>query len=206
MRGGDHMLHFGFSYIGALYLLMLFTPNLLWCRRKPTGYEACAEKERRALQLLERIGEVLVCTCVLVFSDFNLRRTRWSVWLAASFALMLLYELYWVRYFRSKRTMQDFYSSFAGVPVAGATLPVCAFFLLGIYGCNAFLLISTFLLGVGHIGIHLGHWRELGGARKKRTLPVRIVMWTVAVLLAILACAAVFAVSRRNLQFILQQK
>ena len=58
--------------------------------------------------------------------------------------------------------MYDFYSSLLGVPVAGASLPVAAFFLLGIYGKNLFLLISVIVLGIGHIGIHLGHRREIG--------------------------------------------
>ena len=70
---------------------------------------------------------------------------------------MLLYEIYWGRYFKSKKTMKDFYSSLLGVPVAGATLPVLAFLLLGVYGKNIFLIISTIILGIGHIGIHLNH-------------------------------------------------
>jgi hypothetical protein len=67
---------------------------------------------------------------------------------------MVLYEIYWVRYFRSEKTMGDFYSSLLGVPVAGATLPVAAFFLLAIYGRNIFLVLAVMILGVGHIGIH----------------------------------------------------
>ncbi len=50
--------------------------------------------------------------------------------------------------------MGDFYSSLLGVPVAGATLPVAAFFLLAIYGRNIFLVLAGMILGVGHIGIH----------------------------------------------------
>ena len=53
--------------------------------------------------------------------------------------------------------MKDMYSSLLGIPVAGATLPVLAFLLLGIYGKNVFLIIATIILGVGHIGIHLNH-------------------------------------------------
>lgn len=52
---------------------------------------------------------------------------------------MVLYEIYWIRYFRSEKTMRDFYSSLLGVPVAGATLPVAAFMLLAIYGKNVVL-------------------------------------------------------------------
>ena len=74
---------------------------------------------------------------------------------------MLLYEIYWIRYFRSAKTMQDFYSSLFGVPVAGATLPVVGFFLLALYGKNLFLLLSTIVLGIGHIGIHWMHREEI---------------------------------------------
>lgn len=74
---------------------------------------------------------------------------------------MILYEIYWIRYFRSKKTMQDFYTSLLGVPVAGATMPVLAFLLLGIYGRNPFLILAVIILGIGHIGIHLNHKREI---------------------------------------------
>ena len=30
--------HFGFSYVGVLYLLMLFLPNIIWIKNKPQGY------------------------------------------------------------------------------------------------------------------------------------------------------------------------
>jgi len=74
---------------------------------------------------------------------------------------MLMYEGWWIRYFRSKKTLADFYSSFCGVPVAGATLPVVAFFLLGMYGRVPWLMLSVVILGIGHIGIHLQHRGEI---------------------------------------------
>ena len=115
--------HFGFSYIGVLYLLMLFIPNLIWTRRQPEGYDF--RHEHKLLVWCERVGQVGVSCCALIFTDFNLRPlTPWSLWLALSFGLMLLYEGYWVRYFRSGQKLKDFYSSFCGVPLAGATLPV----------------------------------------------------------------------------------
>ena len=43
---------------------------------------------------------------------------------------------YWVRYFRSGKKLKDYYSSFCGVPLAGATLPVVSFLLLGLYGLS----------------------------------------------------------------------
>ncbi len=152
--------HFGFSYIGLLFLLLLFIPNMLWTKKKPQGYTS--EKESRLLLFFERTGEVLTCCCSLIFSDLNLRRwTVWSWWLIAAAVLMVLYELWWVRYFLSERKLRDFYSSFLGIPLAGATLPVIAFFLLGIYGRVIWLMISAVILGIGHIGIHIQHRWEM---------------------------------------------
>ncbi len=62
--------------------------------------------------------------------------------------------------------MTHFYSSLAGIPVAGATLPVAAFLLLGIYGRNPLMIVSTVILGIGHIGIHLAHAREIRDDRQ----------------------------------------
>jgi len=42
-------------------------------------------------------------------------------------------------------------------------LPVAAFFPLGVYGKVVWLLISMMVLGIGHIGIHLQHHREMDG-------------------------------------------
>ena len=74
---------------------------------------------------------------------------------------MILYEIYWIKYFKSKKTMQDFYSSLLGIPVAGASLPVIAFLLLAVYGKSIPLLIAVVILGIGHIGIHINHKKEL---------------------------------------------
>ena len=152
--------YFGFSYIGLLYLLMLFLPNLFWARHKPQGYSSAGENKR--LVFCERMGEICVCAVALLFSDFNLKSWSWrSIFLILSFLLMALYEAWWIGYFRSKKTLKDFYRSFLGIPVAGATLPVLAFFLLGIYGENIWMLLSSLLLGIGHIGIHLQHRASL---------------------------------------------
>ncbi len=151
-------MHFGFSYIGLLWLLMLLIPNLLWTKNKPQNYDRFAKNENRVLLTLERIGEVLVTCLAPIFSDFNPHGWEpWIGWLFASALCMALYEVFWIRYFRSAHKMRDFYSSLLGVPVAGATYPVIAFLLLAVYGRNPLLLIATIVLGIGHIGIHLGH-------------------------------------------------
>ena len=159
--------HLGFSYIGLIFLLMLFVPNIIWTRKKPQGYTP--ENENKMLLFLERIGQALTTICTLFFDDFNLHGwSKWSWWLIAAFMLMTMYELWWVRYFRSEQKLSDFYSSFLSVPLAGSTLPVISFFLLGIYGRIIWLLIATTILGIGHIGIHVQHSKELNISMSKR--------------------------------------
>lgn len=160
--------HIGFSYVGFIFLLLLMIPNLIWTRNMPQGYTA--ENENKILSFFERAGEILTSGCALVFSDFNFHEwSSWSWWLAAAVVLMLLYELWWARYFCSARKLTDFYSSFLGIPVAGATLPVAAFFLLGIYGRVIWMMIAAAILGIGHIGIHLQHDREAAAGNEQKT-------------------------------------
>lgn len=152
--------HFGFSYIGLIFLIMLTVPNLIWTKNQPTGYDF--HNENKVLLAFERVGQVCVTCTALMFSDFNIHGwTAWSFWLVAAVVLMILYEFSWVRYFKSSKTLSDFYSSFLGVPVAGATLPVIAFLFLGIYGRVIWLIISVVVLGIGHIGIHIQHLKEI---------------------------------------------
>ncbi len=152
------MFTFGFSYVGAIYLVMLFIPNIMWVKNKPKGYDA--SDENKILSFLEKLGEILCTCCALIFSDFNLHATKWIIWLVLSFLLMIIYEIYWFRYFKSDKTLEDFYKPIFGIRVPGASLPVMAFFILGIYGINIFMIISSVILGIGHIGIHVGHYKK----------------------------------------------
>lgn len=137
-------------------------PNIIWSKNKPKEYDKYVKNENRFLLLLERIGELSVTCFSLIFCDFNINKiSAWAVILLLAFILMLLYEVYWIRYFRSDRTMRDMYRSLLGIPVAGAVLPVAAFLLLGIYGKNIFLILATLVLGIGHIGIHMNHKKEM---------------------------------------------
>ena len=63
--------HFGFSYIGLIYLLLLFIPNTIWARHKPKGYDPSGEN--RVLLIFERVGQVLCTVTILFFSDYNPR-------------------------------------------------------------------------------------------------------------------------------------
>lgn len=195
------MFHFGFSYVGLIYLLMLFIPNIIWAKHKPKDYEQYVQKENKVLQIMEKIGEALVCCCILAFSDFNIRLdSLWAIWLLISFALMLLYEVYWVRYFRSEKNMSDFYRSICGIPVAGATLPVCAIYVLGIYGSNVFLLLSVLILGIGHIGIHIQHRNQII-QKPKSKLPIQILKWAGRIFSILLISISVLIIGCRNANY-----
>ena len=155
-------MNFGFSYVGLIFIIMLMLPNIIWAKHKPKDYDKHVKKESKTLLLFERIGEVGNTCFALIFTDFNINTiSNWSIVLLSAFLIMVLYEIYWIRYFRSNKTMKDMYSSILGIPVAGATLPVCAFLLLGVYGKNIPLIISSIVLGIGHIGIHLNHKKEV---------------------------------------------
>lgn len=152
--------NFGFSYVGFVFMLMLIVPNLIWAKHQPQEFEF--KDENKVLLVFERVGQVGVTGAALVFSDFNIQGwSVWSFWLIAAFLIMILYECWWIRYFKSNRTWKDFYSNFYGIPVAGATLPVVAFFFLGLYGRVIWLIVSIIIFGIGHIGIHLQHRREM---------------------------------------------
>lgn len=149
--------HLGFSYIGLIFLLMLFIPNGIWTKKQPEGYAELAKNENKILLTFERTGQVSVTACALIFSDYNPSEfSAWSAWLIAAFALMLLYETAWIRYFL-KPSLKNFYGRFLFIPIPLASLPVFAFLLLGIYGKVIWLIISAVVIGIGHIGIHLQH-------------------------------------------------
>ena len=155
-------MHFGFSYIGLIFLIMLFVPNFFWTKNKPLDYDRYSKNENKLLLTLERIGEVSVSCLLLIFGDFNIQSLSLQlIWLIIAFVLMILYEIFWIRYFRSDHTLNDFYSSILGIPVAGATLPVIAVLLIAVYGKNPPLFFAGIIRGSGHIGIHLQHRKEI---------------------------------------------
>ena len=148
---------FGFSLVGLVLLVMLFVPNILWSKYPPKDYDKYSKNENRILLAFERIGEVLV----VILSLFCGVGFSFDIILIITFIFMALYEMYWIRYFTSPRTMHDMYGSFYGIPLPGATLPVISFLLLGLYSDNIFLIVSSIILGIGHIGIHWGHQQEI---------------------------------------------
>ena len=153
---------FGFSYIGLIMLLMLFIPNFIWTKHQPKDYDKYVQNENKVLLAFERIGQVVVTTSALIFSNFNPK--GWNLWclvLILALLNLVVYDLAWVRYFKSEKTLKDFYRGFLGMPLALATYPVVAFFLIGIYGGNIIMVIGAVILGIGHIGIHKQHEKEV---------------------------------------------
>ena len=194
----------GFSYIGLIWLVMLFVPNFIWMKNKPKDYEEHAKKENKVLLAFERVGQFIVTPAALIFSNFNIHKfTFWSVVLLISFICMVIYEIFWIRYFRSEKTMKDFYRNMFGIAVPGASLPVVAFFLLGIYGGNIIMILGSVILGIGHIGIHLQHRKEVWGKKPKKKLPVRIILGilkaVVILLLVVVFGFFIYAITGRNI-------
>ena len=64
-------MHFGFSYVGLIFLTLLMVPNLIWTKNQPKDYKIYAANENKILLAFERVGEVLVSCLVLIFSDFT---------------------------------------------------------------------------------------------------------------------------------------
>lgn len=48
MRWFGVKMQLGFSVVGMAFLALLFIPNVLWARKRPSGYEELARHERGA--------------------------------------------------------------------------------------------------------------------------------------------------------------
>lgn len=194
-------MNFGFSYIGLIFIAMLLIPNIIWTKHKPEGYDEFSKNENKILLIFERMGEALVMTLILIFRDCNIRlHSLWIGWLILTFVLMLLYEMYWIGYFKSEKKMSDMYSSYAGFPVAGASLPVFAVLSLGIYASNIFIIISSIILGIGHIGIHLDHRKEAVGD-EKRGRKGRVIKAILLIPVCIIVLLIIGIIAIRNYNF-----
>ena len=143
------------SIVGIVYLFMLFIPNMIWAKNIPENYDS--SHENKILLMCERLGEVLVCC----FGVIMFETMHWNLFVLVSFVVMLMYEGYWMQYFKSEKKLSDFYCSYLNIPLAGATLPVIAFFILGLSQGHWILVFSTIILGIGHIGIHREHFLEI---------------------------------------------
>ena len=154
-------MQFGLSIVGIVFLAMLFMPNIKWAKNQPLGYEELSRHENKILLVFERIGQVLATTSAVIFVCPRGLSFPWLLWLIAALLLMLLYEVAWARYFKGGEKLDGMYQPLGPIPVPIATLPVAALALLGIWYQSPIAVIAAIILGIGHIGIHLGHLREL---------------------------------------------
>ena len=154
-------MQFGFSVVGVVFLAMLFVPNIRWAKNQPAGYEELSRRENKTLLVLERVGQVLATTSAVIFVCPQGFSFPWLLWLIVAFLLMVLYEISWIRYFKNGEKLDGMYQPLGPIPVPIATLPVAALVLLGIWYQSPIAVIAAAILGIGHIGIHLGHLREL---------------------------------------------
>lgn len=154
-------MQFGFSIVGVAFLAMLFVPNIKWAKNQPLGYEEIAKRENKLLLMFERVGQVLTTCSAVVFVCPRGFSFPWLLWLLAALLLMALYEVAWIRYFRGGEELDGMYQPLGPIPVPIASLPVAAFVLLGVWYQSPVAVIAAVILGIGHIGIHLGHLREL---------------------------------------------
>ena len=152
----------GFSPISLLFLAMLFVPNIMWARHLPEGYAEISKNKSRVLLALERVGEVATSCCAVIFVCPQGLSFPWVLWLCAAFLLMVLYEIAWARYFADSGKLVDMYAPLGPISIPLASLPVVAFLLLGMWYASPIAVAAAIVLGVGHIGIHLKHVRELG--------------------------------------------
>ena len=51
--------HFGFSYIGLIFMIMLMVPNIICAKNQPQGYTAENENKVLAFFLLGIYGKVI---------------------------------------------------------------------------------------------------------------------------------------------------
>ena len=110
-------MRFGFSYIGLIWLIMLFVPNIVWTKNKPQDYEKYVNGENKVLLVLERIGQFIVTPVALIFSDFHFTGGNcWVVVLLASFLCMALCEVFWIRYFKSEKDAEGLLQGNPGNP------------------------------------------------------------------------------------------
>jgi uncharacterized membrane protein YhaH (DUF805 family) len=151
----------GFSYVGFIFLLCLFVPNIIYALRLPKDRKKYVENP--VLLGFERIGQVACTLFVLIFNNYDPKTIDfWLGWLLLAAIALLLYLGAWFRYFQGGGKEPDFYRPLLGIPLPLATLPVFAVFMIAIYGKVLPLGIAVIILAVGHIGITYNNMNYFG--------------------------------------------
>lgn len=151
----------GFSWLGLLFLICLFVPNILFGQNMPQDYKELSAEEPAGLLMLERTGQATVSFLILFARDFAWTTwTSWSGWLLLGWVAVALYLACWTRYFVGPHSAARLHRPLLGIPVPLAVLPVAAALLFGIYARSFWLILASIVLGIGHIGIHVQHLRS----------------------------------------------
>ena len=103
-------MNLGFSYIGLIFFTYAYDSKYMRSKNKPKYYRKYEKNENKILLALERIGEVgNTCLATNVHRDFNINNiSYWSTILFIAFLLMILYEIYWIRYFKSNKNNERY--------------------------------------------------------------------------------------------------
>ena len=51
-------MHFGFSYVGLIFILMLMVPNLIWTKNQPKDYEKYTKMKIKFWQFLNELEKL----------------------------------------------------------------------------------------------------------------------------------------------------
>lgn len=160
----------GFSYFGLIFVALLLIPNIIFGFTITDELRDALENKNMFLTITERVGEALICIVLLLFPANNPRAvikpqicmffSRRFEWFVLVVLFMAIYEIFWIRFFRSKKTVKDLYHSTCGVPFAGAILPCFAVFCLGVYAGNLVTIAAAVIFTIGHLGIHISCYKR----------------------------------------------
>lgn len=54
-------MNFGFSYLGLIYLVMLFVPNFFWTKNQPKDYDKYVVNEKKVLLAFD-LMDIFICS------------------------------------------------------------------------------------------------------------------------------------------------
>ncbi len=133
-----------FQFWGLLFVALLLAPNLIFARTHPDGFANCHVS--KTLETLEQIGR-FGCFGLMIFQLPGLCPGYWfpgaqTVYLAAGGALLLLYELGWIVFWRESSLRKALVLSI---------LPSLLFLESGIVTGNAPLTAAALLFAPCHI-------------------------------------------------------
>ncbi|MNB82224.1 hypothetical protein D3C75_290280 [compost metagenome] len=157
------MIEFGNLLIPAAVLL----PNLLYAFWPATNVPKLTDSPRSLLyKIVEGAGRagVMITPIFSAAPQFNLYET---FFLSGMIVFLLLYYAGWARYLAGGREWSLLFLPMGGLPVPMAVAPVLFFISASLFLHSPLLLISSLILGAGHIPASLHMYRQIGGDRKK---------------------------------------